>query len=144
MSMVSVKSWRAYHSTFSGTTSALVTRAALGKKGACIHCRACKVKCKWIDSNSMCKSCESNGLLEGECMMTGTGSKPPSEGMVQHATCSQSLLPAISMPVVPDSISAAVEELGQVQESTHVAGRRHSYSQATNGLWTSELEHQHT
>ena len=94
MSMVSVKSWRAYHSTFSGTTSALVTGAALGKKGACIHCRAHKVKCKWIDSNSMCKACESNGLLEGECMTTGTGSKAPSEGTVQCATRSQSLPPA--------------------------------------------------
>ena len=48
------------------------------------------------------------------------------------------------MPVVPDSISAAVEELGQVQESTRVVGRKHSYSQATNGSQTSELEHQQT
>jgi hypothetical protein len=81
------------------------------KKGACMHCRVHKVKCEWIDGASMCKACESNGL-QAECMTTGTGSKPPSEGTVQRATRSQSILPTISMVI--GSVSPAVEESSQV------------------------------
>ena len=111
------------------------------KKGACMRCKARKVKCEWIGGASMCKACESNGL-QAECMAAGTGSKPPSEGTVQRATRSQSIPPGISMVV--DSISAALEDSGQVQDSTRVAGRKRSFSQTTSASQTSELDHQHT
>ena len=111
------------------------------KKGACMRCKVRKVKCEWIDGASVCKACESNGL-QAECVATGTGSKPPSEGTVQRATRSQSIPPAISMVI--NSISAAVEESGQSTQAPSVAGRKRSYSQTTSASRTSELEHQHT
>jgi Fungal Zn(2)-Cys(6) binuclear cluster domain len=110
------------------------------KKGACARCRIRKVKCEWIDGASVCKACESNGL-QAECITTGIGSKlPSSEGTVQRATRSQSIPPSISMVI--DSISAAEEGQVPVQESTHVVGRKRSYSQTTSTSWASELEHQ--